>query len=163
MRDNMKFWQERVDLAAAFRWAARLNMHEGVANHFSLAINDDGTKFLMNPNQAHFSRIKASDMIIVDANDPETLTGLSGFGDLALTCTSAGSRNYRFGQSIGAGQAFDQNTTVEGAATAISVSNLAQKHDLDLPICRVVADLSSGKIDPETALTTLLSRPLKKE
>lgn len=95
--------------------------------------------------------------------DPETLTGLSGFGDLALTCTSAGSRNYRFGQSIGAGQAFDQNTTVEGAATAISVSNLAQKHDLDLPICRVVADLSSGKIDPETALTTLLSRPLKKE
>ena len=75
MRDNMKFWQERVDLAAAFRWAARLNMHEGVANHFSLAINDDGTKFLMNPNQAHFSRIKASDMIIVDANDPETLTG----------------------------------------------------------------------------------------
>ena len=75
MRDNMEFWQERVDLAAAFRWAARLNMHEGVANHFSLAINDDGTKFLMNPNQAHFSRIKASDMIIVDANDPETLTG----------------------------------------------------------------------------------------
>ena len=67
MRDNMKFWQERVDLAAAFRWAARLNMHEGVANHFSLAINDDGTKFLMNPNQAHFSRIKASDMIIADS------------------------------------------------------------------------------------------------
>ncbi|MCO4848228.1 MAG: class II aldolase/adducin family protein [Yoonia sp.] len=71
----MEFWQERVDLAAAFRWTARLNMHEGVANHFSLAINDDGTKFLMNPNQAHFSRIKASDMIIVDANDPDTLTG----------------------------------------------------------------------------------------
>lgn len=71
----MDHWQERVDLAAAFRWTARLNMHEGVANHFSVAINDDGTKFLMNPNQMHFSRIKASDMIIVDANDPETLKG----------------------------------------------------------------------------------------
>jgi ribulose-5-phosphate 4-epimerase/fuculose-1-phosphate aldolase len=52
-----------------------LNMHEGVANHFSFAINDDGTQFLMNPNQIHFSRIKASDMIEVDANDPDTLEG----------------------------------------------------------------------------------------
>lgn len=74
-KTNLSNWQERVDLAAAFRWTARLNMHEGVANHFSLAINDDGTKFLMNPNQMHFSRIKASDMLVVDANDPETLTG----------------------------------------------------------------------------------------
>lgn len=64
---------ERIDLAAAFRWAARLNYHEAVANHFSLAINDSGTRFLMNPNQAHFSRIKASDLIIVDADDPSTL------------------------------------------------------------------------------------------
>ncbi len=72
---NLEHWQERVDLAAAFRWTARLNMHEGVANHFSLAINEDGTKFLMNPNQMHFSRIKASDMLVVDANDPDTLQG----------------------------------------------------------------------------------------
>ena len=70
---NLTHWQERVDLAAAFRWTARLNMHEGVANHFSLSINDDGTRFLMNPNQIHFSRIKASDLIEVDASDPETL------------------------------------------------------------------------------------------
>ena len=64
---------QRADLAAAFRWAARLNLHEGVANHFSLAVNDDGSQFLMNPNQSHFSRIKASDLILVDANDPETM------------------------------------------------------------------------------------------
>ncbi|MFT5744293.1 MAG: ribulose-5-phosphate 4-epimerase/fuculose-1-phosphate aldolase [Paracoccaceae bacterium] len=74
-RLNLDHWDERVDLAAAFRWTARLNMHEGIANHFSMAINDDGTRFLMNPNQMHFSRIKASDLIVVDANDPETLTG----------------------------------------------------------------------------------------
>ena len=73
--ENITHWAERVDMAAAFRWTARLNMHEGVANHFSLAINDDGTRFLMNPNQMHFARIKASDLIEVDANDPETLTG----------------------------------------------------------------------------------------
>ena len=67
--------QARIDLAAAFRWAARLDLHEGVANHFSLAINDSGTRFLMNPNQRHFARIKASDLIEIDANDPETLDG----------------------------------------------------------------------------------------
>lgn len=72
---NMTHWGERVDMAAAFRWTARLNLHEAVANHFSLAINGDGTKFLMNPNQMHFSRIKASDMIEVDANDAEALSG----------------------------------------------------------------------------------------
>ncbi|MCF2871385.1 class II aldolase and adducin N-terminal domain-containing protein [Octadecabacter sp. G9-8] len=75
LKPNLSHWQDRVDLAAAFRWTARLNMHEGVANHFSFAINDDGTQFLMNPNQMHFSRVKASDLIVVDANDPDTLEG----------------------------------------------------------------------------------------
>lgn len=70
---NLTHWEERVDMAAAFRWTERLNLHEAVANHFSLAVNDDGTQFLMNPNQVHFSRIKASDLLLLDANDPETL------------------------------------------------------------------------------------------
>ncbi len=72
-RTNLPFYEERVDLACAFRWTARLNMHEAVANHFSLAVNDDGSQFLMNPNQVHFSRIKASDLLLIDANDPETM------------------------------------------------------------------------------------------
>ena len=72
-KPNLEHWQERVDMAAAFRWTARLNMHEAVANHFSLAVNDDGTQFLMNPNQVHFSRIKASDLLLLDANDPKTM------------------------------------------------------------------------------------------
>ncbi|MCG3267692.1 class II aldolase and adducin N-terminal domain-containing protein [Yoonia sp. I 8.24] len=72
-QQNMDHWNERADLAATFRWAARLNMHEGVANHFSLAVNDDGTQFLINPNQAHFARIKASDLLLLDANDPNVL------------------------------------------------------------------------------------------
>lgn len=71
--ENMLFWEERTDLAAAFRWTARLNMHEAVANHFSLAVNDAGTEFLINPNQAHFSRIKASGLLLLNANDPDVL------------------------------------------------------------------------------------------
>ncbi|MEI4231397.1 class II aldolase and adducin N-terminal domain-containing protein [Roseovarius sp. D22-M7] len=74
LKPNMENWQDRVDLAAAFRWTARLNMHEAVANHFSLTVNDDGTQFLINPNQMHFARIRASDLIVVDANDPDTLS-----------------------------------------------------------------------------------------
>ena len=73
LRKNIGHWQERVDLAASFRWTARLNLHEGVANHFSFAVNETGTQFLMNPNQMHFARIKASDLIELDANDPKTL------------------------------------------------------------------------------------------
>lgn len=73
MRPNMDHWTERQDLAASFRWAARLGMHEAVANHFSLSVNDDGTKFLMNPNQVHFSLVRASDLLLIDANDPATL------------------------------------------------------------------------------------------
>lgn len=73
LRPNMEHWQERVDLAAAFRWTARLNMHEGVSNHFSLAVNGDGTRFLMNRNQVHFARIRASDLLELDADDPDTL------------------------------------------------------------------------------------------
>ncbi|WP_171233484.1 class II aldolase and adducin N-terminal domain-containing protein [Ruegeria sp. HKCCA4812] len=73
LRPNIDHWSERVDMAATFRWTARLNMHEAVANHFSLAVNDDGTQFLMNPNQVHFARIRASDLLLLDANDPNVM------------------------------------------------------------------------------------------
>ena len=65
--------QLRVDLSAALRWAVRLNYHEGVANHFSVAINDSGTQFLINPNARHFSRIRASELLILDVNNQETM------------------------------------------------------------------------------------------
>ena len=71
--NRLDHYEERVDLAAAFRWTARLNMHEAVANHFSVSVDDDGTRFLMNPNQRHFSRIKASDLLLLDANDGTTM------------------------------------------------------------------------------------------
>lgn len=71
--NELPHMEERIDLAAAFRWTARLGMHESVANHFSLAVSDDGTRFLMNPNGRHFSRIRASDLLLLDANDPETM------------------------------------------------------------------------------------------
>lgn len=60
-------------MAAAFRWTARLGMHEAVANHFSLAVNEAGTRFLINPNGRHFSRITASSLVEIDAEDAATM------------------------------------------------------------------------------------------
>jgi len=58
----------RRQLAAAFRWTARLNMHEAVANHFSATVSDDGSQFLLNPVGRHFSRVKASELLLLDAS-----------------------------------------------------------------------------------------------
>jgi len=65
--------QARIDLAAAFRWAVRLGFHEGIANHFSAAVSDDGRRFLVNPRWRHFARIRASDLVLVNADDPGTM------------------------------------------------------------------------------------------
>ncbi|WP_022703362.1 NAD(P)H-dependent glycerol-3-phosphate dehydrogenase [Pseudorhodobacter ferrugineus] len=94
---------------------------------------------------------------------PETLSGLSGFGDLVLTCTSAQSRNFRFGQALGAGVAFDPAVTVEGVATALAVATLAHKLGVDMPVTQMVAGLTQNKIMLEDAIRALMSRPLKQE
>ena len=70
---NLTHWTERTDMAAAFRWTVKLNLHEAVANHFSLAVNPEGTRFLINPNGRHFGRITASSLVEIDANDPNTM------------------------------------------------------------------------------------------
>jgi glycerol-3-phosphate dehydrogenase (NAD(P)+) len=93
----------------------------------------------------------------------DTLAGLSGFGDLTLTCTSEGSRNYRLGQSLGRGEVFDPNTTVEGAATARAVAQMARSARIEMPITMAVADVLDKTLDVETAVQNLLTRPLKEE
>lgn len=92
-----------------------------------------------------------------------TLAGLSGFGDLVLTCTSAQSRNYRLGFALGAGKDFDPKITVEGATTAQAVYQMTQDMDIDMPIIETVAQVLAGSVDFETAMTRLLARPLKEE
>jgi glycerol-3-phosphate dehydrogenase (NAD(P)+) len=95
--------------------------------------------------------------------DPATLTGLSGFGDLTLTCTSTQSRNYRLGLSLGEGIPFDSSTTVEGAATAKAVHEWAKNAGLDMPITSAVAGLLDNRLDVDSAMKSLLARPLKEE
>lgn len=94
---------------------------------------------------------------------PETLAGLSGLGDLVLTCTSDQSRNFRHGHTLASNQSFDPSITVEGVATAQAMAKLAASHGLDLPITTMVAALTTGKVTLNQAVQSLMSRPLKQE
>ena len=94
---------------------------------------------------------------------PETLAGLSGFGDLCLTCTSEKSRNYRYGQALGKGESFDPSITVEGKATALALAPIMQRLNIDMPITKAVAGLCSGTVTVSQALATLMARPLRRE
>lgn len=95
--------------------------------------------------------------------DPATLSGLSGFGDLSLTCSSLQSRNYQFGLALGRGERFDPNITVEGAATARATLERAATLGLDMPITQSVVGLLDQKLNLREAMELLLARPPKEE
>ena len=94
---------------------------------------------------------------------PETLSGLSGFGDLCLTCTSDKSRNYRFGAALGQAKPFNPSITVEGKDTALALLPIMQRLEIDMPITKAVAGLCSGTITVSQTLAALMARPLRKE
>lgn len=83
----------RVDLAAVFRWTARLGMHESVANHFSLAIDEASTQFLINPNGRYFGNMRASDLLLLDATDAANARGENAPDPTAWAIHSAIHRN----------------------------------------------------------------------
>lgn len=64
----------RADLVATFRLTAHYGWHESVGNHFSAAVSDDGKRFLMNPRWRHFARVRPEELLLLDADDPETLS-----------------------------------------------------------------------------------------
>jgi len=99
---------------------------------------------------------------------PETLTGLSGLGDLILTCGSKQSRNMSLGRALGKGvsvaQALDGKTAVtEGVYTAVAVRRIAMERGIDMPISFAVCDVVEGRATVADAIGRLMQRPLKAE
>jgi glycerol-3-phosphate dehydrogenase (NAD(P)+) len=96
----------------------------------------------------------------------ETVMGLSGLGDLLLTCTGTSSRNFSLGHALGRGESLSailagRSGVTEGVATAAAL--VTRAGDVDLPICRAVADLLGGAKTLQQAITQLLSRPRRDE
>lgn len=97
---------------------------------------------------------------------PETLAGLSGLGDLVLTCGSAQSRNFSHGMALGRGRQPDEALVagvVEGVWTAPVLVRLAAEHGVEMPIAAAVAAVLAGQVEVEAAIGRLMSRPLKPE
>ncbi len=97
----------------------------------------------------------------------ETLAGLSGLGDLVLTCSSTSSRNFSLGKALGEGQAHatlmtDRRTVAEGAHTAPVLDRIAREQEIDMPIVAAVAALLQGE-SVDAVLEALLSRPPRPE
>ena len=98
----------------------------------------------------------------------ETLTGLSGLGDLVLTCSSTSSRNFSLGKGIGEGRSpaelmTDRKTVAEGAFTAPVLARLAEQMDIDMPVVAAVDKLLSGRANVDQVLQELLARPPRPE
>jgi glycerol-3-phosphate dehydrogenase (NAD(P)+) len=98
---------------------------------------------------------------------PETLVGLSGLGDLILTCSSPQSRNFSFGMALGQGRSVDDARkpfkVVEGFSTAPVLVELAKERGVEMPIAHAVARVLAERIDVDTAIESLLARPLRAE
>ncbi len=98
----------------------------------------------------------------------ETLMGLSGFGDLMLTCSSTKSRNFAYGLAIGRGVSLAEamagsRGVVEGAYTAGVAAKLAQAKSIDMPIVAAVAAIVDGRSNPRDEIAKLLARPVRAE
>ncbi len=99
---------------------------------------------------------------------PETLMGLSGLGDLILTCGSPQSRNMSLGRALGQGRSLadilgGRVAVTEGVYTAAAVVRLARQHGVDMPISEAVHAIVEGKLSVDDAITGLMQRPLKAE
>ncbi|MCB1782935.1 MAG: NAD(P)-dependent glycerol-3-phosphate dehydrogenase [Alphaproteobacteria bacterium] len=99
---------------------------------------------------------------------PETFMGLSGIGDLMLTCSSIQSRNFSLGAALGQGETLaaileSRRAVTEGVHTARAAHNLAQKNKIDMPICTAVHKCLNEALPIDAALKEMLNRPLGKE
>ena len=94
---------------------------------------------------------------------PETLMGLSGLGDLMLTCSKPQSRNFAYGLAVGRGERLDNLPLAEGVATAGIAARLAAERGVDAPIISAVAQILDRSITIQEAVSALMSRPLRNE
>ncbi len=155
---NLRLYRTADTIGAELGGALKNVMAIGCGAAIGAGLGDSARAALITRGFAEMQRFAA-----LRGAQPDTLMGLSGLGDLVLTCSSELSRNYRFGLCLGLNKPFDSTTTVEGVATAQAMSEIAASEGLDMPISATVAKLSSGAYSVTDAIQALLGRPLKEE
>lgn len=130
----------------------------------------DGLGMGSNPRAALITRGLAELKRLAEAlgGRRETVTGLAGIGDLTLTCSSTQSRNFSFGRALGQGQTPEQalagkKSVAEGAVNARSVTQLARRLGVEMPICEAVNAILHDGLSIQDAVQALLTRPIKAE
>jgi len=126
-------------------------------------LGDNARAALITRGLAEINRLGAA-----KGAEAETLMGLSGFGDLTLTCNNIQSRNFSLGVALGEGQSLDKilasrRSVAEGVSTASSVSELARRLGIDMPICVAVDGVLNHFADLDATIEGLLARPYKME
>lgn len=126
-------------------------------------LGDSARAALITRGFAELSRLASAEGV-----NPSTLTGLSGLGDLILTCTSRQSRNFSLGVALGQGKSLadimaGRRTVSEGVHSAQEVVELAQKHGIEMPIAEAVTAIAAGRSSADDEVTRLLARPVGPE
>jgi len=140
-------------------------------NVFAIAAGiTEGLGFGMNTMAALVTRScsEITKLAVAMGAHPKTVSGLSGIGDLMLTCFGSLSRNRTVGKRLGQGEKIQDilasmKEVAEGVATTPAAVKLAEKYNLDLPIVKAVAQVLEGTLDPRVAVDTLFSFPLRPE
>ncbi len=143
-------------IGAQFGGAAKNVIAIGAGAVIGAGYGENARAALVTRGLAELSRL-----IVAQGGRAETAAGLSGMGDLVLTCTGAGSRNFAYGLALGRGRSATPTGVVEGRATAGTL--VARAAGIDLPLCSAVADLLAGTVSLDGAMARLLSRRLRDE
>ena len=130
----------------------------------------DGHGFGDNARAAVITRglAEMTRLCVAKGGRAETMMGLSGLGDLTLTCSSNQSRNYSLGIALGKGETLEQvlqerKSIAEGVTSAVAISTLAKRLDIEMPITQSVSKIVNGEVTIDDAIEGLLARPFQNE
>lgn len=128
-----------------------------------LELGDNARAALITRGIAEMSRLA-----VAMGGRVETMMGLAGLGDLTLTCTGTLSRNYTFGVALGEGRKSEdilgeRRSVTEGVHTAASITAVAEKYGIEMPICSAVDQVANHGVDLRSTINALLQRPFRDE
>lgn len=163
MRSHFRIYTSRDMVGVEICAAAKNVIAIAVGISYGLGLGENTAALIITRGLAEIARLS-----FVLGADPQTCMGLAGVGDMIATCMSKHSRNRMFGEAFArkmslADYESKRHMVVEGARAAFSVTDLAHKHEVDMPLCQMVRRLLTNEITPDQAQDLLMSRSACKE